>query len=96
MRLAENLIDDTFTALLCDFLKTSTTLTELGFNCKHQNIICVRWQFICIHSYEALGVRVFSPNRSIGERGATSMSDALKSNTTLTKLDVGCKHKRNT
>ena len=31
----------------------------------------------------------------VGERGATSMSNALKSNTTLTQLNIGGKHKRN-
>ena len=32
---------------------------------------------------------------NIGNGKATSMSEALKTNTTLTKLDLGCKHKRN-
>ena len=36
-----------------------------------------------------------STGNEIGEKGATSVSDALKSNTTLTKLDLTGEHKRN-
>ena len=34
-------------------------------------------------------VLIKSTENRIGETGATSMSDALKSNTTLTKLNLG-------
>ena len=30
----------------------------------------------------------------IGETGATSLSDVLKSNTTLIELHLGCEHKK--
>ena len=36
-----------------------------------------------------------STGNDIGDTGATSLSDALKTNTTLMKLDIGCKNKRN-
>ena len=36
-----------------------------------------------------------STGNNIGDRGATSLSDALKSNTTLTQLDLSSKDKRN-
>ena len=36
-----------------------------------------------------------STGNKIGETGATSLSDALKSNTTLTKLELDGEHERN-
>ena len=42
-----------------------------------------------IHSF-----LIISTDNKIGERGATSLSDALKSNKTLTKLDLECEQKQ--
>ena len=38
-------------------------------------------------------ILIKSTDNIIGETGATSLSDALKSNTTLTELDLDCKDK---
>ena len=40
-------------------------------------------------------ILIKSTENKIGERGATSLSDALKSNTTLVELNLKCEYKRN-
>ena len=42
-----------------------------------------------------LSMLIQSTGNNIGDTGATSLSEALKSNTALTQLDLGCETKRN-
>ena len=64
-------------------LKSNTTLIELDLSCEHQNT-----HTNGIHQQSTLFVIINSTGNSIEETGATSLSYALKSNTTLTQLDL--------
>ena len=74
-----------------DAFKTNTTLTELnlegGDKRIHTHDINRHYTFFHFHPK--------STGNYIGETGATSMSEALKSNTTLTELNLRSEHKRN-
>ena len=75
---------------LSDALKSNKTLIELYLGCKHKRN---KTQIASNNNLIFLFIRSIGSN--IGYIGATSMSEALKTNTTLAKLDLGCKHKRN-
>ena len=67
--------------------------------CDKINLAGKTSQHIIMHRgklhYDTTLCRIVSTVNKIGERGATSLSDALKSNTTLTKLYLGGEDKRN-
>ena len=69
---------------MSDALKSNTTLTQLNLESKHKrnNI-----QMTSINNPH-FSTFIKSTVNNIGDRGATSLSDALKSNTTLTKLNL--------
>ena len=83
---------DAGAAALSEELKTNTTLTKL-IVCgkKKQN----KKRLNGIHQQSPFSTLIKSTGNDIEERGATSISDALKSNTTLEKLDLECEYKRN-
>ena len=74
---------------MSDALKLNTTLTVLDLYSEFTKKQHKRHPF-AIHSFP------FSPKtgNKIGERGATSLSDALKSNTTLIRFSLGSEHNR--
>ena len=77
---------------LSDALKSNTTLIELKLNsvkAKESNT-----QMASINK-QLFSILIKLTANKIGERGATSLSDALKSNATLIQLELSCEHKRN-
>ena len=79
----ENNIGETGATSLSDALKSNTTLTQLDLSREDK-----RNNTNGIHQQSTLSILNKSTENRIGEAGATSLSDALKSNTTLTKLDL--------
>ena len=84
---------------LSEALKSNTTLTELNLGGEdkrkktHQRHLSTdNSSFLFPSTGSAFGVGEISLN-DIGERGATSLSEALKSNTTLKKLNLSCQIK---
>ena len=82
--MTENGIGDKGLASLSEALKFNTTLTVLylGRKDKREDI-----QNAFIKKNALLSM---PPVNKIGERGAMPLCEALKSNTTLTKLDLDC------
>ena len=75
---------------LSDALKSNTTLTKLDLSGEHERN---NTQMASI-SHPLFFTPINRTGNKIGERGATSLSDALKSNTTLTELYLSCEHER--
>ena len=75
---------------MSEALKSNTTLTllDLGGKGKRTNT-----QMVSVNN-SLFSILIKSTVNDIGDTGATSLSDALKSNTTLTKLNLYCEHKR--
>ena len=76
---------------LSDALKSNTTLKSLQLwgEDKGNNT-----QMVSINN-SIFSILIKSTVNEIGDTGATSLSDALKSNTTLATLDLSGEHKRN-
>ena len=73
---------------MSEALKSNTTLTELNLTCenaRHTKDDHQQFTFL---------LRFISTDNDIGETGATSLSESLKSNTTLTKLYLCGEDKR--
>ena len=77
-------------ASLSEILKSNTSLTKLDLGGGYQ-----RNNTKVVPPFFFFFIHIKSTDNIIGERGAASMSDALKSNTTLTELDLSCEDKRN-
>ena len=77
---------------LSDALKSNTTLTQLNLWCKHKKRNSTQ---IASIDKSLFSIIIKSTGNKIGERGAKTMSDALKSNTTLTKLNLCREDERN-
>ena len=76
---------------MSEALKSNTTLTILNLGCDDKRKKTNKWHPSTIHSFSFL----FTPTgNNIRETGATSLSEALKTNTTLTELDMDCENKR--
>ena len=76
---------------LGDVLKSNTTLTALDLSCYDKEKTTPK-----LHpSNNPFSVLIKSTGNGIGETGATSLSDALKSNKSLTQLNLSGKYKRN-
>ena len=75
---------------LSESLKTNTTLTELYMDCDDKNTqrAYTNKQITFFFFFTAL------TGNDIGNTGTTSLSEALKSNTTLTKLSLRSEDKR--
>ena len=86
-------IRDTGATSLSDALKSNKTLTKLNLRGEHKK----KQHTNDIHQIFFFFFFTFtkSTDNDIEETGATSLSEALKSNTTLTKLYLGCEDKRN-
>ena len=92
MTSTDNNIEYTGALLLSDALKSNTTLTKLNLTGENKRNNTHKLHPSTIHSFSIL---IKSTGNVIGAPGATSLSDALKVNTTLTQLDLGCEDKRN-
>ena len=75
---------------MSDALKTNTTLTELNLSSEDK-----RNNANDIHQQTTFFIIIKTTDNKIGERGAKSLSDALKTNTTLTRLYLIGEDKRN-
>ena len=78
---------------MSDALKSNTTLTKLYMESVHTKETTHKWHPSTNHSFLFL---VKSTENDIGVTGASSLSDALKSNTTLTQFNLESKHKKTT
>ena len=76
---------------LSDALKSNTTLTELYLSCDDKERL--KRPPSTIYSFP---FPFISTGYQIGSAGAASLSEALKSNTTLTELDLGGEEKKKT
>ena len=76
---------------MSDALKSNTTLTKFNLRGKHK-----RNDTNGIHQQFILFLFLIKPtDNKIGKRGTASLCDALKSNTTLTVLNLEGEDKRN-
>ena len=91
MSSTENNIGDTGATSLSDALKSNTTLSNLNLDSEDKRN---NTQMASI-SGSFFPILIQSTDNNIGETGATSLSDVLKSNTTLMKLNLGSEDKRN-
>ena len=92
MCLADNGMNHAKETTLSEALKTNTTLTKLNLYGERK-----RNKHHEIHQqFTLFSILVKSTGSSIGETGAKSLSDALKSNSTLMVLDLSCKEKETT
>ena len=83
-----NQIGETGAASLSDALKSNTTLTAINLRCKDRR--GTRWFFFQKFIPSDSRYTILTGN-NIRETGVTSLSEALKSNTTLTDVHLGCK-----
>ena len=84
-----NKIGETGATSLSELLKSNTTLTELQLSRENKR------RHTQIHPLTNHFLSLFHQTGSIiGERGATSLSELLKSNTTLTALDLFGEYKK--
>ena len=83
-------IGDTGAASLSDALKTNTTLKKLDLNGEQKRNDT---QMASINN-PLFPILTQSKVNDIGERGATSLGEALKSNTALTELNLERKDKK--
>ena len=86
-----NKIGETGATSVSDALKSNTTLTELNMCREHKRN---NTQMVPINN-SLFSIHAKRTDNSIGDIEATSLSDALKSNKTLTKLGLICEDKRN-
>ena len=85
----DNKIGEIGTASLSELLESNTTLKKLDLCSEYRRKTHKR------HPSTHHSVFLFSStDNEIGERGATSLSESLKSNTTLTELILGSEDKR--
>ena len=76
---------------MSEALKSNTTLTKLNLGCEDKRKKTHKRHPSTIHSFSIL---ITSIVNNIGDAGASSLSEALKSNTTLTELDLRSEDKR--
>ena len=74
-----------------DALKSNTTLTELYLDSEHKRN---NTRMSSVNN-SLFSILINSTGNNIYETGATSLSDALKSNTSLRDLDLRSEDKRN-
>ena len=87
-----NYIRDTGATSLSDPLKENTTLIQLNLSGEHKRN---NTQIASINNPPFFLFLSKTTDDDIRNRGATSLSDALKENTTLTQLNIHGEHKRN-
>ena len=86
-----NNIGETGTTSLSEALKSNTTLTELYLRSEDKRKKTHQRHPSTNHSFSFL---FSSTGNKIGDTGAASLSESLKSNTTLTKLNLWGIYKR--
>ena len=84
-------IGDTGATSLSEVLKSNTTLTKLNFGGEDKRKKTQKRRLSTIHNFSLLFT---STGNNIGDTGATSLSEALKSNTTLTELCLSGDYKK--
>ena len=89
--LTDSKIGDTGATSLSESLKSNATLTELNLSCQDK-----RRHTKDIHQQFTLFFLSTSTANQIGDTGITSLNESLKSNTTLTALDLSCEDKEDT
>ena len=77
---------------MSEALESNTTLTALDLSGEDKRKKTHKWHPSTIHYFSFLFT---SSGNWFGERGTTSLSESLKSNTTLTKLNLSGEDKRN-
>ena len=82
-------IGDTGTTSLSESLKSNTKLKKLNLSSEDKKDI----QKTSINN-SLFPFLYSSTGNKIGDAGATSLSESLKSNTTLTQLNLSCEDKR--
>ena len=87
----DNSIGDTGASSLSDALKSNKTLTQLYLRREHKRNNA---QMASINN-QLFSFFAESTGNMIGDAGRASLRDALKSNTTLTKLNLSGEDKRN-
>ena len=75
---------------MSESLKSNTTLTKLNLSSEDKRKKTHKRHPSTVHS----SILIISTGNKIGETGAASLSESLKSNTTLTKLNLSCEDKR--
>ena len=85
-------IGDTGAASLSDALKTNTTLKKLDLNGEEKKRNDTQMGPL---NNPLFPILTQSKVNDIGDTGATSLSEVLKSNTALTELNLRSEHKRN-
>ena len=78
-------IGDTEATSLSESLKSNTTLIKLNLSCEDKRKKTHKSHPSTIHSFSFLFT---STGNNIGDTGTTSLSESLKSNTTLTELNL--------
>ena len=81
----DNDIEDTIAESLSETLKSNTTLTKLDLSGDDKRKKTHKRHISTIHSFSIL---ITSTDNEICETGVKALSEALKSNTTLTKLNL--------
>ena len=76
---------------MSELLKSNTTLTKVDLWSEYKRKETHKRHPSTIHSFSILTMTI---GNHIGNTGATSLSEALKSNTTLTKLNLSGEDKR--
>ena len=89
MKTTDNMLQETGASALSESIKKNTILQKLYLNC-----LSIFERNKKKHGARDKKVVLGSSVNGIGESGATSLSDALKVNTTLTALHLGSRHKR--
>lgn len=81
----ENNIEGTEIIPLCEALKTNTTLKTLRLSRKHieKHPFCIVRQLCYFAVFQII-------DNKIGDIGVTSLSEALRANTTLTEFNLTC------
>ena len=74
---------------MCEALKSNTTLTGLNLKCEDKRKKAHKRHSSANHSF-----LFSSAGNDIGDTGMSSLSDSLKSNTTLTELNMSGEDKR--
>ena len=75
---------------MSEALKSNTTLTRLYLRCEDKR---KKIQNASINN-SLFSILITSTDNKIGAAGATSLSESLESNTTLTELNLSCEDKR--
>ena len=87
----DNSIGETGVKSLSESLKSNTTLTELNLSSEDKRKKTHKRHPSTIHSFSFL---ILSTGNNIGDTGVSSLSESLKSNTTLNTLNLGSEDKR--